>query len=223
MIWRIAENAAPTPEVLCTLTAVSKRYRFRGPWVLEDASAELCAGRIVEFTGPDNAGKSTLLSIIAGSTDATSGKVTRRDEGVEYSPDHLPSGLMLTGLTYLRHTATAGGHTRTEANARVEALAAGLGLTDLLRLPIANLAARASQQVALCSALASPSRLVILDDPWSRLDPIARDFLAEELVRRASAGACVIVTDEGPRPKTFKADERYLLQDGRLTLLADEA
>lgn len=194
--------------------AVGKRHRFRGPWALRDIDLELRAGTVVEFAGPDGAGKSSLLALIAGSDEPSAGTITRTHGSTAYSPEDLPSGLLLTGRTYLRNMAMGNGHRVEDANARVDAIAAGLGLTDALLLPLSTLNARASQQIALCRTLAHPSRLIVLDDPWSRLDPIARDFLAEELTARAAAGACVVVTDEGPRPDSFRAHDHYELADG---------
>ncbi len=213
---RIAEPLPLDPQTVCALTAVGKRHRFRGPWAIQDATLTLHSGTIVEVAGPDGAGKSTLLNLIAGSTDATTGKVERTHEGSEYEPQHLPSGLLLTGLTYLRNMAGEG-RTRDAANARVQALAIGLDLERALQLPLAHLPKDTGHRVALARALANPTQLVVLDDPWSGLDEHSRLFLVGELAERRAAGACVVVTAESDPPAELPVDERYLVRDGIVT------
>lgn len=208
----------PSQEILCRLTEVGKRHRFRGPWAVTDANVTLRPGTIVEVAGPDGAGKSTLLNLIAGSADPTTGTVTRTYEGSEFVPDHLPSGLMQTGLMYLRNMA-AEGRTRDAANARVQTLAIGLDLETVLRLPLAHLPKNAGHRLALARALANPSQLIVLDDPWSGLDEHSRQFLVRELTDRRAAGACVVVTAEHDPPAELQVDERYLVQAGKVTPL----
>lgn len=206
----------PSQEILCRLTEVGKRHRFRGPWAITDANVTLRPGTIVEVAGPDGAGKSTLLNLIAGSAEPTTGTVTRTYHGAEYVPDHLPSGLMQTGLIYLRNMASDG-RTRDAANARVESLAIGLDLETALRLPLAQLPKAAGHRIALARALANPSQLIVLDDPWSGLDEHSRQFLVRELSERRAAGACVVVTAEHDPPADLPVDERYRVDHGKVT------
>ena len=203
-------------EILCRLTEVGKRHRFRGPWAVTDANLTLRPSTIVEVAGPDGAGKSTLLNLIAGSAEPTTGTVTRTYQGSEYVTEHLPSGLMQTGLMYLRNMA-AEGRTRGDANARVESLAIGLDLETALRLPLAHLPKAAGHRLALARALANPSQLIVLDDPWSGLDEHSRQFLVRELTDRRAAGACVVVTAEHDPPADLPVDERYLVDAGKVT------
>ncbi|MBJ7472751.1 MAG: hypothetical protein JHD16_15705 [Solirubrobacteraceae bacterium] len=120
---------------------------------------------------------------------------------------------MLTGLTYLRNMASEG-RTRDAANARIQALAVGLDLERALQLPLAHLPKPAGHRVSLARALANPTQLVVLDDPWSGLDDHSRQFLVRELTERRDAGACVIVTAESDPPADLPVDERYLVTGG---------
>ena len=116
----------PSQEILCRLTGVGTGHRFGGPWAVTGANLTLRPGTIVEVAGPDGAGKSTLLNLIAGSAEPTTGTVTRTYHGSEYIQGHLPSGLMQTGLMYLRNMA-AEGRTRDAANARVRTISRSEG------------------------------------------------------------------------------------------------
>lgn len=170
----------------------------------------------MEVAGPDGAGKSTLLNLIAGSSEPTTGKIIRTHSGSEYEPQHLPSGLLLTGLTYLRNMAGEG-RTRDAANARVQALAVGLDLERALQLPVAHLPKDVGHRVSLARALANPTKLLVLDDPWSGVDEHSRLFLVGELAERRAQGACIVVTAEHDPPAELPVDERYTVKNGVVT------
>ncbi len=123
---------------------------------------------------------------------------------------------MLTGLMFLRNMASEG-RTREQANARVESLAIGLDLEQALRLPLAHLPQHTRHRVSLARALANPSQLIVLDDPWAGLDEHSRLFLVGELAERRAAGACVVVTAEHDPPAELPVDERWLVDGGRVT------
>ena len=183
--------------------------------MIQGADLTLRAGTIVEIAGPDGAGKSTLLNLIAGSSDPTTGTITRTYDGSEFDPGHLPSGLLLTGITYLRNMAGEG-RTRETANARVQELAVGLSLENVLALPLSHIPQDARHRVSLARALANPTQLIVLDDPWSGLDDHARAFLVRELHDRRAAGACVVVTAEHDPPADLQVDERFRVDGGNV-------
>ena len=161
---------------------LSKRYRRAS--ALTDCTVSVPEGRVSALIGPNGAGKTTLLRILAGLVRPTGGSASVLDGEPRQDPaflaeigflgQEIPLYRRLTAEDHIR----AGGH----LNPRWDAAQARTRLEEL-RVPLDQSVGRLSggqrAQVALTLTLAKRPRLLLLDEPFAALDPLARrNFLA---------------------------------------------
>jgi molybdate transport system ATP-binding protein len=208
---------------------IVRRFR-RGPRIAARAAWPLALDRITVLFGPSGAGKTTILRALAGLDRPDAGAIAFDGEtwfdaarGIHVRPQArrvgyvFQEGALFPHLSVARNVAFGlGGLPRAERQARVEELAARLGIGDLLRRRPAELSGGQRQRVALARALAPGPRLLLLDEPLSALDGPARAALRDELrglVERAEVPAVLVTHD--------RAEARAL--GHRLAVLVDGA
>jgi iron(III) transport system ATP-binding protein len=189
--------------------------------------ADLCVerGEFVALLGPSGCGKTTLLRLIAGFEAPDAGTVAidgRQVAGSKWvPPERRHVGMVFQDYALFPHLTVAEnvafGLTRRDRSARVaEALElVGLGGLDT-RYP-AELSGGQQQRVALARALAPRPAVVLLDEPWSNIDPLMRAAMRDELceILRAADVTVLLVTHE--REEAFSlADRIALMQEGAI-------
>ena len=194
------------------LEGVRRRYRAPGD-VLKGIDLELAPGRPVAVLGDNGTGKSTLLRIVAGCTAPNSGTVTGRPRVVGFLPAHFPASSRMSVRSYLHHMAALHGASDTASLALLEAF----GFTGALEGPVAQLSTGNAQKVGLAQALGCDAGLLVLDEPWTGLDPRASVALDEQLALVAGGGAALIVADHLGRAGGLPGAEVVRLADGLLT------
>jgi len=151
--------------------------------VLRDLDLTLTSGELLTVVGPSGAGKSTLLSLLAGLIAPHRGTVHRpEDDGgstrtVFQDPHLLPwrtvAENVRLGLEYRANGGSGLGHAK-DSDAQVAELLTALGIQDLAaRLP-EELSGGQAQRVAIARAVAASPTLLLLDEPFSALDPLTR-------------------------------------------------
>ena len=149
-------------------------------------------GQLVGVLGPSGVGKTRLLRIIAG-LDAPDGGEVRGLNGAPLEPGSV--GVVFQNYPLLRHrtirknldiAARAGGMKQPEAAARVELLLARFGLTDRADFYPAQLSGGQRQRVAIAQQLVCPRRLLLMDEPFSGLDPATLDEVTSLIVEVAN-------------------------------------
>jgi ABC-2 type transport system ATP-binding protein len=177
---------------------ISKRY---GEVVaLRDMTFEVRAGELFGFVGSNGAGKTTAMRIALGVLAADSGEVrwngspitfeTRRRIG--YMPEErglYPKMKVLEQLVYL---AELHGLTTNDAHRSAENWIARLGVRDRRNDEVQKLSLGNQQRVQLAAALVHEPDVLVLDEPFSGLDPVAVDVMSQVLREKASAGVPVV-------------------------------
>jgi iron(III) transport system ATP-binding protein len=201
---------------------VSKRFGTT-PAVVD---ASLCAdrGEFVALLGPSGCGKTTLLRLIAGFEAPDVGVVDvagRRVAGGRtwVPPEKRRVGMMFQDYALFPHLTVAAnigfGVERSRRRARVREVSACVGLDGLEQRYPHELSGGQQQRVALARALAPEPALVLLDEPWSNVDPSLRASLRDEIVAllRTLDVTTVLVTHD--REEAFSiADRIALMRDG---------
>ncbi len=180
------------------IDGVSKRY---GEVVaLDGLSLDVPAGEVFGFVGRNGAGKTTTMRVVLGVLDADEGEVSfggtpltfeaRRRIG--YMPEErglYPKMHVAEQLAYLGEL-----HGRTGAEARDAALhwLDRFGLADRANDDVQSLSMGNQQRVQLASALVFDPLMLVLDEPFSSLDPVAVDVMSAVLREQADAGLPVI-------------------------------
>lgn len=170
------------------LRRVSKRYGRRRE-VLADVDLQVAAGELLALVGANGSGKSTVLKLMVGLSRPSSGTVRRNARVVSYVPDVFTSHDRLSASAYLRHMGRIRGLSARAARERSDGLLDRLALEGGADTPMRKLSKGNAQKVALAQALLEPPQLLVLDEPWSRLDATAHGTLSELLTETAASGA----------------------------------
>ena len=137
--------------------------------------------------------------MLAGVSRPTEGLITQRPRQVGYVPERLPARLQMTGREYLAHMGRLRSLDISYAARRSEDLAARLSLNPSLDVRVRSLSKGNSQKVALAQAFLAPVGLLLLDEPWSGLDPSASEGLREEMSSARNEGTAVVATSHRAR------------------------
>jgi iron(III) transport system ATP-binding protein len=204
------------------LTAATKR--FGDVAAVRDASLCVARGEVVALLGPSGCGKTTLLRLIAGFERPDAGSVEVNGlavagEGTWVPPEQRRVGMVFQDYALFPHLTVAEnvgfGLPRRERPPRVRELLAVVGLEGLDRRYPHELSGGQQQRVALARALAPAPTLVLLDEPWSNVDPFLRESLRAEVAEiiRPLGVTVVLVTHD--REEAFSlADRIALMRDG---------
>src|SRR5688500_845036 len=201
---------------------VTKRF---GAVTAVDA-ADLCVerGEFVALLGPSRCGKTTLLRLVAGFEAPDAGEVKLGDRVVADASTWVPPerrrvGMVFQDYALFPHLTVAEnvgfGLPRRERRARVPALLARVDLCVLRERSPHELSGGQQQRVALARALAPGPELVLLDEPWSNIDPHLRSSMRDELARilRAIHVTVVLVTHDREEAVSL-ADRIALMRNG---------
>jgi ABC-2 type transport system ATP-binding protein len=179
-------------------TAVGKRYRRT--WALRDCTLGIPGGHIVALVGPNGAGKTTLLTITVGLTRATEGTVTVLGGEPAGSPEALDRiAFVAQDAPLYRNLPVADMlHVARNLNRRWDQQYAQARLERLdipPRQKVGELSGGQKAQLALTIALARRPSLLVLDEPLSSLDPVAReDFLTSVVEAAEGEGISVVLS-----------------------------
>ncbi|WP_296201188.1 ribosome-associated ATPase/putative transporter RbbA [uncultured Hyphomicrobium sp.] len=194
-------------DAVASLVSVTHRYGER--MALRDVNVDIPAGRTTGLVGPDGVGKSTLLALVAGVRRIQDGTVTvlggdmrsarhRRSAypRIAYMPQGLGRNLYPT-LSVAENIDFFGrlfGQGDAERRQRIEELARSTGLEPFLDRPAGKLSGGMKQKLSLCCALVHDPELLILDEPTTGVDPLARRQFWKLIgrIRERNAGMSVV-------------------------------
>ena len=200
--------------------------RFDGTVAVDEARLCADAGELVALLGPSGCGKTTLLRLIAGFERPDRGEIRLADvpvadDGVWVPPERRGVGMVFQDYALFPHLTVAEnvgfGVGRRGRAARVSELLCLVGLDRLGGRFPHELSGGQQQRVALARALAPSPSTVLLDEPWSNIDPLRRGSMRDELaaILRGIGVTVVLVTHD--REEAFSlADRIALMRDGRI-------
>ncbi|MDP3950336.1 ABC transporter ATP-binding protein [Microbacterium sp.] len=180
------------------LTGITKSYGTRR--VLDDVTFPVAAGHLTGFVGGNGAGKTTTMRIVLGLLASDGGSVTLG--GAELTPDarrqfgYMPEerGLYpkMKVLEQVVYLARLHGFSKTDATTRATALLEELGLGERLNDNLEALSLGNQQRAQIAASLVHDPEVLILDEPFSGLDPLAVETVAGVLQERAARGVSVL-------------------------------
>lgn len=200
------EPAQPLP--VARLVNVTLHYGKTA--ALQGITLDIPAGKMVGLIGPDAVGKSSLLSLLAGARAVQAGTVEalggdmasrRHREAVCPHIAYMPQGLgknlypTLSVEENLQFFGRLFGHPAAERRRRIDALCRSTGLTPFLARPAGKLSGGMKQKLGLCCALIHDPDFLILDEPTTGVDPLAREQFWDLIkkIRAERSGMSVIV------------------------------
>jgi len=208
------------------------RLRYGKTVALDGIDLEVPAGRLVGLIGPDGVGKSSLLSLIAGARAVQEGRVVvlggdmtsaahRRAvcAHIAYMPQGLGKNLYptLSVEENLQFFARLFGHDRDERRRRIDDLTRRTGLHPFLDRPAGKLSGGMKQKLGICCALIHDPDLLILDEPTTGVDPLARRQFWELIARiRASRPRMSVIVSTAYMEEAEGFDWLAAMDGGRI-------
>jgi len=188
-----------------------------------DLSFSVREGEVFGFLGGNGAGKTTSLRMVLDIIRPTAGRIEilGRAPGRENSAElgFLPEerGLYrtMTALDTITYFGRLKGMTRSDARREGKALLDRFGLGGSANQKIDKLSKGMAQKVQLATAIVNRPRLLILDEPFSGLDPVNQGLLEAEIQRSAEGGATIVFSTHVMQHAERLCDRLLLLADGR--------
>ena len=206
------------------VSEVTKNYDGRA--VVNRVSFEVQPGEIFALLGPNGAGKTTLIRMIMDILRPDSGSITldQRPVGSEtkgqmaYLPEERGLYRRVPVLDALSYYGQLKGLKTAAANQAAQQLLERVGLKDAMRLQVQALSKGMQQKVQLCTALIGDPRLLILDEPFSGLDPINVQLFEDVLNERRAAGATVLLSTHQMNKVEQLCDRALMINRGHMVL-----
>jgi len=217
----LAENA------LLLTRDLAKEYHGRR--VVNGVSVEVNAGEIVGLLGPNGAGKTTTFNMVVGVVKPDAGFVSFRDREITGLPMHQRARL---GIGYLTQEPSVFRKLTVEENilailetcqlsrdeqaVRLKYLLEELDLTPIRKSKAYQLSGGEKRRLEITRALVTSPKLLLLDEPFSGIDPIAV-FEVQKIVRRLKErGLGILITDHNVRETLKLIDRGYIIHKGQV-------
>ncbi len=219
------QDADGTPDIQAD--SLVKQYGART--VVNGVSLHASCGEIVGLLGPNGAGKTTTFYMVVGLVRPNDGAVTFRGQDITRMPVYRRARL---GLGYLAQEPSTFRKltveenvlailetmdlTKAERHTRTEELLASLNLTKIARQRAYTLSGGERRKLEIARALVRKPAILMLDEPFSGVDPLAVHDIQEIIKALRDRGLGIIVTDHNVRETLSIVDRAYLVYDGQL-------
>lgn len=192
--------------------------------VLHSVDLAVARGEIVGFIGGDGAGKTTTMRLILGLIEASKGTITWDGEpmtahdrrAIGYMPEERGLYPQMPIAEQLVHFALLEGQTVTQARRIAAELIETLGLTGRERCRVQDLSLGDQQRVQLAVSLVGNPSLLVLDEPFSGLDPLAVETMAALIQQQAERGVGVLFSSNQLDLVERMCDRVCVLDKGRI-------
>ena len=208
-----------------------KRYSRTGPIVVNQVNLDVETGEIVGLLGPNGAGKSTTFYMVVGLIRPNAGQVIYDDRDVTFLPMYKRARL---GIGYLAQETSIFRKLTIEQNLmailevldipkderkrRAGQLMEELGISDLANRKAYTLSGGECRRAEIARALAASPSFILLDEPFSGIDPIAVQDIQQLILHLRSRDLGILITDHNAEETLGIVDKAYLIADGKITL-----
>ena len=207
--------------------ALAKHYDAKV--AVQDVSLSLQAGEIVGLLGPNGAGKTTTFYMVVGLIPATHGRVfldgrnvtgmpmwQRARNGVGYLPQEASIFRKLTVWENVMAVVETLDLNERERRDRTAQQLTDLGLEKLARQPAFTLSGGERRRLEIARALATNPRFLLMDEPFSGVDPISVAEVQSIIRKLKDRGIGILITDHNVRETLSIVDRAYLIHQGRV-------
>ena len=221
--------AAEEARRLLTVAGLAKAYQGRR--VVDGVSIHVDAGEIVGLLGPNGAGKTTSFNMAVGLVRPDEGKVTFGDQDITGLAMHQRARLGIGYLTQepsvfrkltveqniLAILETCEGD-RTERAVRLNYLLDELDLASLAKSRAYQLSGGEKRRLEITRALVTSPKMLLLDEPFAGIDPIAVYEVQKILRRLRDRGLGILITDHSAREMLKLIDRGYIIVKGKVLI-----
>jgi len=211
------------------LQAVELSKSYRGRKVVDDVELEIGQGEVVGLLGPNGAGKTTTFYILVGLARPDSGRVLLNEEEITDLPMYLRAR---SGISYLPQEPSVFRQLTSEENLlavletlpltpeqqrdRLEELLVQMGLETVRTSKAYTLSGGERRRLEIARSLTLQPSFILLDEPFSGIDPLTVKDLQEIIRDLAKSGIGVLITDHNVRETLSVTDRAYILKNGKI-------
>jgi ABC-2 type transport system ATP-binding protein len=204
------------------LRGITRRFGERT--ALDNVSLTLHPGEVVGFVGRNGAGKTTAMRVIMGLLEPDAGTVLWHGEpmrhkdrqSVGYMPEERGLYPKMSVLDQLRYFAELAGVAHRESRSHALRILTEFGLADRADEAVEKLSLGNQQRVQLTAALLGRPALLVLDEPFSGLDPVGVDALVLQLQTRLAQGVGMLFSSHQLELVERLADRVIVIDHGRI-------
>jgi lipopolysaccharide export system ATP-binding protein len=213
-----------------TLSADEIGKSYRGRRVVNGVSLQVEQGEVVGLLGPNGAGKTTTFYTIVGLVPPDTGRILIDDQEITDVPMYLRARRY--GISYLPQEASVFRKLTVEENIlavleaqpiswherreRMEKLIDQLGLEHIRQSRGHDLSGGERRRVEIARALCINPTFILLDEPFSGIDPLAVFDLQKIISALKASGIGVLITDHNVRETLSVTDRAYIINEGRI-------
>ena len=224
---------APPADALLVCEGLVKTYRG-GKKAVRGIDFHVARGEIVGLLGPNGAGKSTTFRMACGLTVPTAGRVTLTGTDVTKWPLYRRAR---RGMGYLPQDDSVFKKLSVEANLfavlefqpvrraaqrkRADALLEQFGLADKRRQTAGTLSGGERRRLEIARCLASKPDLILLDEPFTGIDPVTIHSIQDIIRDLRDAGISILLTDHRERETLTITDRSYIVCEGKVLVSGD--
>ena len=211
------------------LQAVELSKSYRGSKVVDNVELEIGQGEVVGLLGPNGAGKTTTFYMVVGLARPDSGKVLLNGDEITDLPMYLRAR---SGISYLPQEPSVFRQLTSEENLlavletlpltpeqqrdRLEELLVQMGLETVRTSKAYMLSGGERRRLEIARSLTLQPSFVLLDEPFSGIDPLTVKDLQEIIRDLAKSGIGVLITDHNVRETLTVTDRAYILRGGKI-------
>jgi lipopolysaccharide export system ATP-binding protein len=197
--------------------------------VVKGVSIEISQGEIVGLLGPNGAGKTTTFYMVTGLVRPNQGDVLFDDKrvtswpmfkraraGVGYLPQEASVFRKLSVRDNLKLVLELARVSRPDREKKIEELAEELHITRILDQQAGVLSGGERRRVEIARALATEPKFILLDEPFTGIDPVTIEEIQEILFRLKARNIGILITDHNVAATLRITDRNYILIDGQI-------
>jgi lipopolysaccharide export system ATP-binding protein len=214
---------------MAILSTADLSKSYKGRKVVDDISLKVAQGEVVGLLGPNGAGKTTTFYIIVGLTNPDAGQVLldgvditqfpmylRARQGISYLPQEPSIFRKLTVEENIMAVLETRPLTADRRRARLEELIEDLSLQQVRRSYGYLLSGGERRRVEIARSLVISPSFILLDEPFSGIDPLTVIDIQKIIVRLKESGIGVLVTDHNVRETLQVTDRAYIINNGSI-------
>jgi lipopolysaccharide export system ATP-binding protein len=211
------------------LQAVELSKSYKGRKVVDDVEVEIGQGEVVGLLGPNGAGKTTTFYMIVGLARPDSGRVLLNGDEITDLPMYLRAR---SGISYLPQEPSVFRQLSSEENLlavletlpltpeqqrdRLEELLVQMGLETVRQSKAYTLSGGERRRLEIARSLTLQPSFILLDEPFSGIDPLTVKDLQEIIRDLSRSGIGVLITDHNVRETLTVTDRAYILRSGKI-------
>lgn len=205
--------------------------KYRKSAVVDGVSIAVSSGEVVGLLGPNGAGKTTTFNMIVGFIRPKSGNVFLDDVaitklpmykrarlGIGYLPQESSVFLKMTVQDNIMSILETTGLKKKARQNRLAELLSELGIRHIAGQKAYTLSGGERRRVEIARALVTSPSFLLLDEPFSGIDPIAVDDIQEIIRKLRKSGLGILITDHSVRETLSITDRAYIMYHGRILL-----